>query len=453
MRDYPPFDAWLDDTGPAALVIREHLMPVEGLDGVVFPATYAPTQASDDQVTKEQILVSAKVEDKKAELSWKKQRFGGGYNIDYFDDGSNVCLIDSVGSQANRIEPIFTNPPYADLVPQIVINVGRKSVNLLEAGHRAGDAIARCSELKNKLQAAFREVLKGNVEELAKIAPTSLVFGVWDSRGTQAKLPRLVSSTIRAFNVRRLTRSANYLVQQQLDYIKDEIMPQWDLLTETEKEKLSEKGFLNALASATHGGVIALGGIRRDATLSLAALRLLTAREADGAIATVRTTALRRYILGLALIAITAPQSAYLRQGCQLVPDPAKPREFKLVQANGRREDFSLPNEEPFTFAKAATDDFKVHPSGTYSFVPELAEQERTEASAKMKGEITTIDVVAKKFTLKPGKKKPEVEVTTTDATVYLKGKSDSTFEAVVVAKAKVQVELANGVAVKVTGK
>ena len=42
MSDGPKtFDAWLSDSGPAALVIREHLMPVEGRDGVLFPATYA----------------------------------------------------------------------------------------------------------------------------------------------------------------------------------------------------------------------------------------------------------------------------------------------------------------------------------------------------------------------------------------------------------------------------
>ena len=35
------YDSWLDDDGPAALVIREHLVPVEGPEGVFFPATFA----------------------------------------------------------------------------------------------------------------------------------------------------------------------------------------------------------------------------------------------------------------------------------------------------------------------------------------------------------------------------------------------------------------------------
>ncbi len=110
------YDAWLDDHGPAALVIREHLMPVEGHDGVLFPATFA---ASEDKT------------------------FKGGYNVDTFADGKNICLIDSVGSQANRIEPLFARHPYAGLVPQVVITAGTKKVNLLDAGHRAGDAIVR----------------------------------------------------------------------------------------------------------------------------------------------------------------------------------------------------------------------------------------------------------------------------------------------------------------------
>ena len=41
MSELTRFDPWLADEGPAALVIREHLQPVEGPDGVVFPPTFA----------------------------------------------------------------------------------------------------------------------------------------------------------------------------------------------------------------------------------------------------------------------------------------------------------------------------------------------------------------------------------------------------------------------------
>ena len=41
MSELSPFDRYLKGDGPAALVIREPLMPVEGADGVFFPPTFA----------------------------------------------------------------------------------------------------------------------------------------------------------------------------------------------------------------------------------------------------------------------------------------------------------------------------------------------------------------------------------------------------------------------------
>ncbi len=305
------YDAWLADDGPAALVIREHLMPVDGPDGVVFPATFA---AAED-----------------------RNAFPGGYNIDKFPDGTNVCLIDSVGAQANRIELLFAKSPYAELVPQVKIKAGDKLINLLEAGHRAGDAIVRCSELQKDLHEAFQALLKGNAEKLAKIAPTSLVFGVWDSRDTQAKWPRLVASTIRAFNVRKLTRSAQYI--PAIEYVATGLLE--EPTDKKQKDSYAERGFIHVPASGTHGGVIATGGIRRDATLSLAALRLLAADSSQE-----KTKALQRYILGLALTAFTYHPCGYLRQGCNLVADPDKPRLFEEVYGDGRRKPATVTHEE-----------------------------------------------------------------------------------------------------------
>jgi len=331
------FDPWLTTDNFAALVIREFLEPVEGPDGVLFPATYAAA------------------EDKKV--------FPGGYNIDPPDGDKNVCLVDSVGSQANRIEPMFAKPDFAHLVPQITVKAGEKSVSILEAGHRAGDALVRCTPLQKELQDAFKAVQKGNAEPLAKVAPTSLVFGVWDSRDTQAKLPRLVASTIRAFDVKRLKRSAQY--NPSTDYIGDK------LLEETTDKKLkdayAERGFVHVPATGSHGGVIATGEIRRDATLSLAALRLLTV-GGDAA----KTLALRRYILGLSLVAFTSNASTYLRQGCNLVPG-AKPREFKLVHSDGKREDQKFTLADALKYATATAKIFGVAGAKEVVFDPKLA--------------------------------------------------------------------------------
>lgn len=340
------YDLWLTGgDGPAALVIREYLMPVEGHDGAVFPPTFA---AGDG--------------------------FPGGYNIDTFGDekdGKNVCLIDSVGSQANRIEPIFAEPKYADLIPQVVIKAGDKEINILEIGHRAGDALARCSQLQETLHQAFKDILMGNAEPLAKVAPTSLVFGVWDSRDTQAKLPRLVSSTVRAFDVRKMTRGAVYT--PPVDYSALEVFSEKDKekAEGNKKNPLAQRGFVHNPASGSHGGVIATGGVRRDATLSLAALHQIKAGD-DGK----ATLTLRRYIFGLSLVALTANTSSYLRQGCNLVLDLDKPCEFLEVYRDGRREPVEVSHKEAISFARAAAKEFGIGENRMVDFDQKKAKED-----------------------------------------------------------------------------
>ncbi|PIE64047.1 MAG: type I-U CRISPR-associated protein Cas7 [Desulfobacterales bacterium] len=322
---------YLGPEGPAALVIREYLMPVEGPDGVFFPSTFADI----------------------------------GYNIDYENPqdkrSRNIALIDSVGSQA------------------ITIKAGEKTVNLINASHRAGDAIARCSSLRNDLHTAFNEVNKGNALPLARLAPTSLVFGVWDSRGTQAKLPRLVSSTIRAYDVRKLTRSATYFAP--VDYSAENIF------TEEERENaegntknpLSKCGFVNALAPKTHGGVIAEGGIRRDAILAISALKLLKADNEEN------TIKLQQYILGLALIAFTRLPLGYYRQGTILVLDPEKERESFMVAYDGARTPLTFTHEAALAFAKDAAKTFGIGEDREATFDADIAKQE-IKAAKKKKG-------------------------------------------------------------------
>jgi CRISPR-associated protein Csb1 len=327
------FDNLLASDGPAALVVREHLIPVEGADAVFFPATYANI----------------------------------GYNIDSDErTGRNVCLIDSVGSQANRIEPLFKDAPYSALVPQIVIKAGEKEINLLDAGHRAGDALARCSALQDDLKAAFAAVLKGDAVPLAKIAPTSLVFGVWDSRDSQAKLPRLIASTIRAYDVRKLTRRAQYWAggSSSPNSIYDDATLLGPITDKNDKESRSSAGFTHVPSPPVPGGVIADGGIRRDAVLALSALKLLRADIPEN------TTQLRRYILGLALVAFTKLPLEYYRQGTILVrdTDPEKKREFKIVHADGTRADAAITHEAALAFAQAAAAQFGVGESKTVPF-------------------------------------------------------------------------------------
>jgi len=344
-------EAWLEDSAdaPAAIVLREYLTPAEGRDGVFFPPTFAAAENA--------------------------REFPGGYNINDIGNGENVCLIDSVGSQANRIEPMFATGDYAKLVPQLIVRAGEKVVSILDAGHRAGDAIVRCTELKDALQRAFQELKKGNAVPLAKLAPTSLVFGVWDSRDTQAKAPRLLAATIRAFNVAKLTRSAQY--NPAVEYVEE------GLLEETEDkgalEARSKWGYRHVPASATHGGVIARGDIRREVTLQMAALRLLRGTTDD------ETRRLRAYLLGLALVAFTKPALGFLRQGCNLVLDGEQKPESKVVFSDGRREASGLTHAVALAFAKKAAADFGVGESKTVKFDTQIAKDETNGEGRKKK--------------------------------------------------------------------
>ena len=202
------FDEFADDVnGPVALHLRQALLPVEGPGSPIFPPTYAFPE---------------------------NHRYLG-YNLDEMSDGTKVAVIDSVGSQANRLEPVFqaagpgqTENPRAALVPQIDIECGAgKNVSIFEVGHRLGDALVRSTELARAAEDAFRAFQdRKDATPLAKLAPTSLVFGVWDSRGTQAKLPRIVQATVRAENVELLTRSAQY--EPPLDYAELEVFSDAD---------------------------------------------------------------------------------------------------------------------------------------------------------------------------------------------------------------------------------
>lgn len=307
-------DEWADrKDGPVALHLKQELVPVEGEGGVIFPPTYADI----------------------------------GYNIDTLSDGTKVATVDSVGAQANRIEPIFKDPPYASLVPQIEVEIPGKDKetgevyvakrSILELAHRGADAtVYSCPTLAPSVLQAFRKLkYHGDAGPLTRLFPTSLVFGVWDSRGgSSEKRPRLVRSMIRAWNVEELHSAAQFnSIKKSLDHETREALE-----AETKKKSnkdLSDVGLDDApavfrkvsQASERHmhqfrdgspnperrilGGVVARGAIERDVTVNLVAVRKLAGTDEE------ETAAIRRYLLSLTLLAATADFEFYLREGCQ----------------------------------------------------------------------------------------------------------------------------------------
>ncbi len=330
-------DSWADDPkGPVALCLKQKLLPVEGEGGVIFPPTYADI----------------------------------GYSIDTLTDGTKVAQIDSVGSQANRMEPLFKRPPLSALVPQIDIALGNeRSVSILDAGHRLGDALIRSTELRDVAKEAFEALQRrGDAGPIAKLAPTTLVFGAWDSRGEGAKLPRLVQSVIRAWDVEVLHRAAQY--NPPVDYVlAGELDESGD---KAENDARSELGFRHVPAiwrddarKERHlGGIVARGGVWRDVTVNLVALRALGGENGE---------ALRRYVLGLTLAAATEPQDGFLRQGCLLTADPQAPAVWTVVARDGSRTALALDGAVVLNHAAAAAKAFGVGDNRPVRFDKKMA--------------------------------------------------------------------------------
>jgi CRISPR-associated protein Csb1 len=338
--------------GPVALVCKQRLLPVEGEGSVIFPPTYADI----------------------------------GYNIDTLSDGTKVVTIDSVGSQANRMEPIFAREPYSELVPQITIELHKKRDDdgteyierrsIFDLAHRSADAVVHsCPELAPIVSKAYLELRRhGDAGPLSSLAPTSLLFGVWDSRGGSGeKRPRLVRSIIRAWDVEPLFAAAQF--NSIWKFLSEE--QQAELEKKANKMMLSKKGFSDAPATFRKvsktsakqmpefrdnrpnpdrrvlGGVVAKGPIERHITINLVALRNIRGKTDE------KSREIRRYLLSLSLLAATADIDLFLREGCNLrfaedrdhwfaVPRRGVPTEIELLSSEKNLLDCAKCAVEPF---------------------------------------------------------------------------------------------------------
>ncbi|MYJ75267.1 MAG: type I-U CRISPR-associated protein Cas7, partial [Gammaproteobacteria bacterium] len=246
----------------------------------------------------------------------------------------------------------------------------------LELGHRAADAVARSTDLAGDLRSAFEAYDNGQGLALARLAPTSIVFGSWDSRETQVKIPRLINSTIRAYNVEKLTRSAQYFASLE----NDEVEQLLAVDVQKDRKKLSKAGFLDAPSGYTHGGICVRGRIERSTILNLTAVRALGALPDE-------QRALRRYILGLSLLAAVAPVDLFLRQGCLLVQSIEEPPSGQLVYRDGRREQFSVTVEEAEFYAREAANKFGVGKDRHARFDKKLAQAVFKKAAKQKDGD------------------------------------------------------------------
>lgn len=173
-----------------AVRVKQLLQPAGGKGDKVFPPTYATG-------------------DNRLKYAVETRRI----------DGSDVpcVLLDSVASQANRIEESLLAAWEANHLDFPVIGVDFGSdpeladlgaITALQAPHRIADAILRDATdtggsvlFRNLPEGkAFTDATPRNASAVFQLCPTALIFGVWDSTGPKgglgAKFQRALTSEI-----------------------------------------------------------------------------------------------------------------------------------------------------------------------------------------------------------------------------------------------------------------
>lgn len=174
--------ALIDD---AAIRFVAKLQPAGGRGDKVFPPTYAGGQYAIES------------------------------RVDEHGGIKDVVLLDSVQSQANRMEQALLAAHRAGRISLPIVSVNFSNVpdlrelgeiTVLDAPHRLADAILRDSMLNGTLFPAtpegqvLRRATPRHATELFRLCPTALLFGIWDSTGTAGglgvKFQRAIASEI-----------------------------------------------------------------------------------------------------------------------------------------------------------------------------------------------------------------------------------------------------------------
>jgi CRISPR-associated protein Csb1 len=345
--------------GAVAIRSVTRLAPAGGPTDKVFPPTYV----KDKQSVTKYAIETRKVEGRDVE----------------------TVLLDSVASQANRIEETLLEEWRRGQlsVPVIAVDftavdelVDLGQITSLQAPHRVADALLRDSVDENGTP--FRQTVVGkactdarpnHATAMYQYCPTALLFGVWDSTGPRgglgAKFQRVLVSEIVGYDVVAGVKTASRIDPVAIErkagpiYEAKSDSSEWTSLEEeaaTEKGKpklFSRKGAgdKGTPAAINHGNIppsidIEAGGVtmayaEHTAVISLAGLRRLRFRQkADGSVIadterdlaeTTARTALAA--LGLAGLVYQRKNGYDLRSRALLVA--SAPLVFELLTGDG----------------------------------------------------------------------------------------------------------------------
>jgi len=348
----------------AAIRHKIRLMPAEGPGGKIFPPTHVG-----------------------GIYAWEQRRLAD-------DKIVNTVLLDSVQSQANRMEQALLRAYQAGQLklPMIQMDFSEEFpdvgiITTLDAPHRIADAIFRESKFEERrfrdseIGQAFISSTSRNATGLFRYCPHALIFGVWDSGNLEGKggnrFQRAVVSEIVGINAEAGVRTRSRidpLVLSGTDLYQTPdggwtISP--DQAAKDEKnnpkkygKKLSELNLGNVTPDLVrYGGDrpirtkneqirqddVLAGGVTLDYAvqtwvLSLPALRRLSFPvKGNEKSENERNNAARTVLAALALAGFChmQEQGYDLRSRCLLIPENGIPS-FELIGNDGKSETFDL---------------------------------------------------------------------------------------------------------------
>lgn len=352
------FDVLRDSVAGGAVALRSRLtlQPAGGDGDKVFPPSYSVPESA------------------KHKYAVEERQVGDS------DDLSTTVLLDSVASQANRAELALLEGwergelafpvPYVDFTGDGGVTDYEK-LTVLEAPHRLADAIFRDSLLDgtlfrlSEIGQAVTDATPRNATDVFRYAPTSLLFGMWDSTGPKgglgSKFQRAYVSEIVGFDAAVGRKVGSRIDPLQIEkvapdekvYNSADPNEVWTLdkeRAEMKKGKLvlasrgSAKGDDGQPSKINHGNIApsidaAAGGVtiskaQQTTVISLAALRNLRFRGFDREAETAARTAIAA--LGLAAIVYQHEIDFDLRSRCLLLPQHS-PR-IELLARDGSAE-------------------------------------------------------------------------------------------------------------------
>ncbi len=288
----------------------------------------------------------------------------------YVINGNGEVEIDTPQRQ-NRRASEKLHDQYGGLLPENVIaglagTRGPKRIGQL--GHRLADAAVRASAFRDDAEAAFRAHAEGNVEPMVLLDPTSLVFGVFNSRGettARTQVRGLYCSRIAGFGavpVRSGTQYQGFIDDRQktAEAYSTELRNDAKKFAKTlQGENASKSGFVDQPVPKSKAGQIAAGdeqmaGVRcrkivRTTTVNVIRARGI-ARAGDGIPnGDSRSEICRQnarcaeYVLGLGLLCLVEDYDHDLRQGAQLIETTS---ETVVVRRDGTTEEYGAGRTE-----------------------------------------------------------------------------------------------------------